>query len=42
MGKTTSPSTDSQVYTVVINGIVYRGSYEYIQQVIADDRESRG
>ena len=34
--------TDSQVYQVVSNGIVYRGSKDYIQKVIKDDRENRG
>lgn len=36
-----SQTTDSQVYQVVIDGIVYRGSKEYIQKVIAEDRENR-
>lgn len=31
-----------QVYQVIIDGIVYRGSKDYIQQVIKDDRENRG
>lgn len=30
------------IYEVVINGIVYRGTLEYIMQVIADERESNG
>lgn len=28
------------VYETVINGIVYRGSLEYIKQVIAEEREN--
>lgn len=30
------------MYEVVIDGIVYRGSKEYILEVIAADRENRG
>lgn len=29
------------MYEIVIDGVVYRGSKEYILQVIADDRENR-
>lgn len=42
MRNSNSQTTDNQVYQVVIDGIVYRGSRSYIQQVIADDRENRG
>lgn len=31
-----------QIYQCIIDGIVYRGSKDYIQQVIRDDRENRG
>lgn len=30
------------LYTVVINGIVYRGTLEEIQQILADERENLG
>lgn len=30
------------MYEVIIDGIVYRGSEEYILQVIKEDRENRG
>lgn len=36
-----SQTTDNQVYQVVIDGRVFFGSKEYIQQVIQDDRENR-
>lgn len=29
-----------KIYQVVIDGCVYRGSYEYIQQVVRDWREN--
>ena len=31
-----------QIYQVINNGIVYRGTRSEIQQIIADDRENRG
>lgn len=30
-----------QVYQVIIDGVVYRGSQDYIRQVIKEDRENR-
>lgn len=30
------------LYIVVINGIVYRGTLEEIQQILADERENLG
>lgn len=30
------------IYEVIINGIVYRGTWEEIQQVLADERENLG
>lgn len=30
------------MYEVIIDGKVYRGTKEYILQVIAEDRENRG
>ena len=38
--QTTKPA--EPVYEVIIDGIVYRGSKDYIQQVIREDRENRG
>ena len=35
-------SNKPTTYEVVIDGIVYRGSLDYIKQVIAEDRENRG
>lgn len=37
----TTKSTE-QIYQVIINGVVYRGTRSEIQQIIADDRENRG
>ena len=31
-----------QIYQVIIDGIVHRGTRTEIQQIIADDRENRG
>lgn len=42
MRKSNSQTTGNEVYQVVINGVVYRGSKSYIQRVIAEDRENRG
>lgn len=36
----TAKSTEP-IYQCIIDGIVYRGSKDYIQQVIRDDRENR-
>lgn len=30
------------IYEVIINGIVYRGTWEEIQQILADERENLG
>lgn len=30
------------LYTVVINGIVYRGTLEELQQLLVDERENLG
>ena len=38
--QTTEPA--EQIYQVIIDGIVYRGTRAEIQQIIADDRENRG
>ena len=38
--QTTKPA--EQIYQVIIDGIVYRGTRSEIQQIIADDRENRG
>ena len=34
--------SSEQIYQVIIDGIVYRGTRSEIQQIIADDRENRG
>lgn len=34
--------SSEQIYQVIINGVVYRGTRSEIQQIIADDRENRG
>lgn len=37
------PQKDTaMIYEVVINGIVYRGTLEEIQQILADERENLG
>lgn len=33
--------SSEQIYQVIINGVVYRGTRSEIQQIIADDRENR-
>ena len=38
--QTTKPA--EQIYQVIIDGIVHRGTRAEIQQIIADDRENRG
>lgn len=32
----------AMLYTVVINGIVYRGTLEELQQLLAEERENLG
>lgn len=34
--------SSEQIYQVIINGVVHRGTRSEIQQIIADDRENRG
>ena len=34
--------SSEQIYQVIINGVVYRGTRSEIQQIIADDRENHG
>lgn len=37
-----TPKDTAMIYEVVINGIVYRGTLEEIQQILADERENLG